>query len=141
MAKKSDVTNLISSVPLFAEFSKRDLRKLGDVLREEWFSAGQDIIREGDAGARFYVIAEGRAKIITKGRARRTLGPGGFFGEMSLIDGSPRTATVRAETQVKALSLSRVAFRSLLEENWSMTQRVLADLCARIRSLDTSPTN
>jgi CRP-like cAMP-binding protein len=136
MAKKSDGA-MLASVPLFEGLSKRELGMVRSHLREEWFNPGEDIVTQGDTGDRFYVIIEGRAKVIVNGRTRRTIGPGGFFGEMSLLDGSTRNATVRAETGVKTLWVGQTNFRSLLRENWSITQKVLADLCARIRSYDS----
>lgn len=132
---------LLASVPLFADFSKRELKALGAYLKESHFNAGEDIVTAGDAGNRFYIIAEGRAKVLVKGRTRRTLGPGGFFGEMSILDGSPRNATVRAETPVHTYWVGTVAFKNLLKENFSITQKILAELCARIRSYDDAHTH
>lgn len=138
MAKKATGADLLTKVPLFEGLSKRELSIMRGHLREEWFNPGEDIVTQGDQGDRFYIITEGRAKVIVNGRARRSVGPGGFFGEMSLLDGSNRNATVRADTAVKTLWLGQVNFRSLLRDNWSITQKVLADLCARIRSYDTA---
>jgi CRP-like cAMP-binding protein len=141
MARGRDGTGLLASVPLFADFSRRELKALEAYLKKAHFNAGEDIVIAGDAGNRFFVIAEGRAKVIVNGRARRTIGPGGFFGEMSLLDGSPRNATVRAETDVHTYWVGTVAFKSLLRENFSITQKILAELCARIRSYDDAHTH
>jgi len=137
MAKGSE-TGLLKSIPLFEGFSSKELKLIASQLHEEWFNEGEDIVRVDDTGGRFYVIAEGRAKVLIGNRSVRIVGPGDYFGEMSLIDDSPRAATVRADTQVKAVWLGRTAFLSLLREHWPMTKKVLADLCARVRAADTS---
>ena len=131
----------IASVPMFAGFSKKDLGRLKAQMKEDWFNAGDNIVEADDEGGRFYVLTEGRAKVVVDGSTVRTLGPGDYFGEMSLIDNSPRAATVTAETDVKTLWLGRVTFMSLLEENWDMTKLVLADLCGRIRDYDRARTS
>jgi CRP/FNR family transcriptional regulator, cyclic AMP receptor protein len=140
MATKTEALNLLKSVPLFEGLSKAELSQVLGHLREEWFATGEDIVRADDASDRFYVITEGRAKVLVKGKSVRTIGPGGYFGEMALLDGSPRSATVRAETQVHTLWLGRLAFLGLLEDNWKMTRKVLADLCGRIRVYDRDHT-
>ena len=136
MPKGKNDIDLLRTVPLFEGFSKSQLSKVAGLLKEDWFNNGEDIVTADDPGGRFYIITEGRAKVIVKGRAVRTIGPGGFFGEMSLIDGSPRAATVRAETDVKTVWLGRNTFLSVLEENWTLTKKVLADLVARLRAMD-----
>lgn len=138
MASKSTSIEWLRSVPLFSELGKGELLKVAAHLREDWFNPGEDIVTAAETDGRFYVITSGRAKVIANGRTVRTIGPGGFFGEMSLLDGSPRSATVRAETQVHTLWLGRVNFLVLLEENWKMAAKVLADLCARVRVADRS---
>jgi CRP-like cAMP-binding protein len=130
------MAELIASVELFKGFSKKDLKLLHAQLKEDWFNAGDDIISAEDEPGRFYIVTEGRASVVVDGEVVRTLGPGDYFGEMALLDNAPRSATVRAETQVKTQWLSRMQFLSLLEENWSMAKVVLADLCARIRRYD-----
>jgi CRP/FNR family transcriptional regulator, cyclic AMP receptor protein len=132
--------NTLSSVPLFGGLSKAELRSVAAHLKEEWFNAGEDIVEADDKGGRLYIITEGRARIIVNGKARRSVGPGDYFGEMSLIDDSPRAATVRAETTVHTVWLGRTNFLSLLQESWPITRKVLGDLCARIRAADKSPT-
>lgn len=138
---KAPSAAMLESVPLFAGLSANERRAVAAHLKEEWFNAGEDIVRADDKGGRLYVITEGRAKIIVNGRSRRTVGPGDYFGEMSLIDDSPRAATVRADTTVHAVWLGRSNFLSLLQESWPMTRKVLADLCARIRTADSSNTH
>jgi len=133
---KSLNTDSLGSVPLFAGLSKSERRSVAGYLKEEWFNVGEDIVRADDKGGRLYVITEGRARVLVNGKNKRSLGPGDYFGEMSLIDDSPRAATVRADTTVHTVWLGRANFLSLLEESWPMTRKVLADLCARVRTTD-----
>jgi CRP-like cAMP-binding protein len=140
MAKKGPAVDWLRGVSLFEDLSQKELKLLLGHLREEWFNAGDEIVRADDPGGRLYIVTEGRAKVLVKGRNKRTLAPGDYFGEMSLIDDSPRAATVRADTAVKTLWLGRQNFLALLEDNWSMTRKVLGDLCQRIRTGDRSET-
>lgn len=134
----ADVTDLLKRVPLFEGLSKRDLRHVAHETREQWFNPGQAIVAEGQAGGAFYLIVEGRANVKVNGRKRSTMGPGDAFGEISVIDRSPRSATVEAETRVKTLAISSHNFMSLLEEHFAIAQKVLLGLCARVRELDKS---
>jgi CRP-like cAMP-binding protein len=133
---KSSNIEVLSGVALFEGFSKRELRFLADQTREVWFNPGQDIVREGGKAGGVFVIAEGNAKLIVGGRARKTLGPGACIGEMSLLDGAPRSATVRANTRLRALQVTSWNFLALLEENWSMARKVMAELSRRVRALE-----
>ena len=133
---KSDHVSALKQVPLFQGLSDRELKSIARDVREEPYSAGQNIVTEGSRAAAFFMIAEGRAKIIQGGKARGTLGPGSYFGELALFDSLPRTATVQAETQVKTLVLSPQSFAGVLAENWAVTKKIFARLAARIRETD-----
>lgn len=133
---KNDLVTALKRVPLFSQCSDRELREIAKDMREELFSAGQDIVREGAAGGPFFVILEGRAKVIINGRTRRTFEPGAYFGELALIDKGPRSATIRADTQVKAMSITSWNFLNLLENNFKLAQKVMAGLAGRVRELD-----
>src|SRR5206468_9397734 len=98
-------------VPLFAHVSQRHIRKIasrGAIVR---FDAGSRIVGVGQSGDAFYVVLDGRGSVL-RGRTRPPvpIGVGGYFGEMALLDGSPRSATVVAETDVACLRISRSAF-------------------------------
>lgn len=136
MAK--DTVALLKEVPLFEGLSRAELKHIARETREQWFQAGQTIVAEGQAGGAFYLIIEGRAHAKVGQKKRGTLGPGDSFGEISVIDRSPRSATVVADTQVKTLAISSHNFISLLEEHFGMTKKVLLGLCSRVRELDRS---
>lgn len=127
---------LLKTVPLFEGLSKKELRYLVKQARTEHIPSGKTVVKEGDPGGRFYIILEGLAKVTIRGRKRSTLARGDFFGEISLIDRGPRSATVLAETNMHTLSLSSWDFLALLEENWPMAKKVLEQLCQRARSVE-----
>lgn len=131
-----DAKGVLKSVPLFSDLSKDELDEVVRVAREELYSQGQDIITEGQKGGPFFCIVEGRASVLVGGEKLNDLGPGSYFGEMALLEGAPRSATVRAETQVKAAAIASWNFLALLEDNWNITKKVLAQLSRRVRDLE-----
>jgi CRP/FNR family transcriptional regulator, cyclic AMP receptor protein len=131
----------LKTVPLFSDCSPRELASLGRFLREVNFPAGREIVKEGQTGTGLHVIVEGETKVMAGDRTRRKLGPGAFFGEISLLDRGPRTATVVAETPVRTLSLSSWNFRAALKEHPSMAVKMLEELASRVRTAGSSPTD
>ena len=130
----------LKTVPLFSGCSTRELASLGRFLREVDFPAGRQIVQEGRTGTGLHVIIEGETKVVVGDRTRRRLGPGEFFGEISLLDRGPRTATVVAETPVRTLTLSAWNFRAALKEHPSMAVKMLEELASRVRSAGSSLT-
>jgi Cyclic nucleotide-binding domain len=132
---------LVAGVPLFASLSTRQLNKVARSMKSLKFSAGQTVIATGDTDARFYLIVDGTAKVVAKGRKRAEVGPGAYFGEMAMIDGEPRSASVVALTDLETLSLSRWNFEALLKEQPSVMLAVLRVLSKRLRECNSSPTD
>ena len=137
MAKPN--ADVLSSVDLFQGLSKRELQKLMSTAKEMLFDEGDTVVAEGDEDGRFYLLLEGTAKIISGRKTLATLGAGDYFGEISLIDGEPRSATVVTTSPVRALTLARWNFRPLLEEQPGVTRKLLVEMCRRVRELDRSP--
>jgi len=140
MARKSPV-QMLAGVGLFEGLSKKELSQVSGTGRRVEFPAGTVIVKEGDDGVGFHLILTGKAKVTVKGRTRSTLGPGKFFGELSLIDRGPRTATVTAETDVTTLSLLSWEFLPLVEKTPSIARKLLLEMCRRIREADKSHTH
>lgn len=140
MAKRGKI-EILKEVPLFEGLAKSNLRSLMREMQEEVYSPGQTIVKEGQAGGRFFVILEGRAKVVIGGKTKSKLGPGDFFGEMSVIDKAPRSATVAAETHIKGLSLTSWNFLAVLEEAWPITRKILTTLSERVGDLEGDPTH
>lgn len=129
----------LEEIPMFKGLSKRDLKYVAGQLRDTGAKAGQSIITEGDVSGALFIITRGTAKVVINGRTRRRLGPGSFFGEISIIDPGPRTATITAETDVDLLSMTSVNFMALLEENWDIAKAVLKTTARRLRDLSKEP--
>ena len=138
MAKKN-AEDVLKSVPLFQGLSKGELKDVASQAREELYSPGQDIITEGQSGGPFFCITEGRAEIFVGGKKIGDYGPGSSFGEMALLEGGKRSATVRAETHVKALAITSWNFLALLQDNWDLTKKILVTLSQRVRDLESEP--
>ena len=123
---------LLSGVPLFARCSKRELRQIASMVDEVDLPAGRELTHEGDPGREFIVLADGIADVEQEGERINTLGPGDYFGEISLVTGVPRTATVTTRSPARALVLSAPAFRSLLRRAPRIRTSVLAAAALRL---------
>lgn len=135
MAKQKSATDLLCKVDLFQELSKSELRKVAALAKPFEFVAGESVTEEGTPGGRFHVIMSGTAKVVGGGRTRATLGPGEYFGELSLIDGEPRSATVIALEPLSTLSIAEWNLRPLLKSQASISYKLLVVLCHRVRSV------
>jgi len=124
---------VLRSVPLFEGMSDDAVATIAGVAEELVYPAGSELTREGYPGESFIVIVTGRASVDVDGQRIRELGAGEYLGEISLIDGGPRTATVTAIESIEALVLPRVAFDRLIDEFPGVRMDVLAALTRRIR--------
>jgi len=130
----------LRKVPLFADLDERELGQVARLFKERRFAAGETVTKEGLGGAAFFLIDAGEAGVTVGGAARSTLGPGDFFGEIALIDGGPRTASVVATTPVTTLTITRQRFRKMLGEDPSIVLAMLEELAKRLRNNERSPT-
>ena len=133
-----DWLNTLAEVPLFEGLSKRHLRRIAKLARIRRFANGAAMVRVGDAGRAFYVLLDGNAKVNRPGRRSVRLGPGAFFGEMALIDDSPRSADVVADGEVLALTVDRPGFTKLLRAEPALSQALLRTLAARLRAAEAA---
>lgn len=130
----------LAASPLFADLSQRDLRRVSRATEVYEFEDGTAIVREGTPSDGFFVILDGKASVRRGGRTIRRMGAGDFFGEIGILDGGPRTATVTAEGTLSALVLLRSEFRGLLAKEPAVAYRILRGTARRLRSLETSGT-
>lgn len=133
LATKKETLERLGAVPLFSDLSKRDLARILENSKETHHLAGQTIVSEGHEGAGFHMILEGRANVVRGGRVVAILGPGEYFGEMALLDGGRRTATVTAETDLVALFLPQWGFKPLVRDNPQMAWKIVVHLTKRLR--------
>ena len=126
----------LQRVQLFADMDRRQTEQIARLLKERRFAKGETVIREGTGGAAFFIIESGEAAVSSKGAALRTLGPGDHFGEVALIDGGPRSATVTATTDLVCYGLTFWEFRPLVERNGTIAWKLLQALAQRLRAAD-----
>lgn len=129
----------LAQVPLFAGLSPRHLKRLSDLTEESRFMEGAKVVRQGDSGDAFFVILEGEAKVLgPSGRVLSRLLPGEYFGEISLLDGGPRTASVVAETPLTMLALSRSSLLRVVQREPAVGVRLLGHVAMMLRRLERS---
>jgi CRP-like cAMP-binding protein len=134
MASKSEVQQLLSEVSLFSGCSKKELAEIASAGKWIDHDAGDVIAREGQRGLGFFLIADGTAEVTIGGARRATLKRGDFFGEISLLDEGPRSATVTAGTPVTLFGLTAWAFKDLIERHPSIALTMLETVASRVRS-------
>jgi CRP/FNR family transcriptional regulator, cyclic AMP receptor protein len=132
----SAVIDHMRKVPLFRGMHASDLETVADRASETNFKDGETVTREGEPGETFYIVIEGRLKVSQHGTLVRELGPGDFLGEISLVDGRPRTATVTAIGPVQALVIRRADFLEMVEWDSAVRLGILMALAERIRKTD-----
>ena len=129
---------VLERLPLFAGLSGKELERIGRLVEEIEVPAGRQLASTGDAGRELFIIVDGRAVVTTaRGRVIR-LRPGDFFGEMSLIDGEPRSANVTAATPMRLLAIGYREFWQMLDESLPIVRKIMRTLCQRIRRAERS---
>jgi voltage-gated potassium channel len=129
---------VLQDLPLFAGVPKRHIRKIAALTREGRFRVGTAIVTEGERADDFFLLLEGRASILRPhGLAPVEIGPGSYFGEIALIDGDVRSATVMADTDVLCLRLSRRPFLKMIRGEPEVALALLRELARRIRDLQS----
>jgi CRP/FNR family transcriptional regulator, cyclic AMP receptor protein len=140
VVNRSEIAKQLQAVPLFSGLTKKELGVVGGVAKEVSASPGDVLAKEGESGVGFFLIVTGTARVVVGGRTRRRLGSGDTFGEIALLDGGPRTATVVAETEMSLLGITAWAFKSLLTEYPSITLKLLEEVASRLRASSSSVT-
>lgn len=129
----------LRKVPIFAACTDEELARIAERAVEIDFRPGRQITRKGDVGTGFYLIVEGEAHVLGGGKTVATFGPGQFFGELSLLDRAPRSATVVAATATKTLGIASWDFLAILEEHHSIALKMLQEVAHRLRVTMDSP--
>jgi CRP/FNR family cyclic AMP-dependent transcriptional regulator len=135
---KKDMLALLGKVPLFEGLSRRELESILAAGKQIVHGEGHDIVEEGATGVGFHLILEGEADVLVGGVPRAKLRAGSYFGEMSLLDGGPRSATVRTVTPVRTLALTSWAFMPLLDKSPSIARKLLLEMSKRLRKVEDS---
>jgi CRP-like cAMP-binding protein len=137
MAADPEIVQALGGTDLFGGLSKKELTSIAGQARLVHHQPGKDITEQGGGAAGFHLIKDGTASVQVSGRDRPGLGPGDYFGEISMIDGQPRSATVHAETEMTTISIPSWSFHPILDEEPEVAKVLLKVLCARLRAAES----
>ncbi len=138
MVARDEKIELLKTVPLFRGLGSSEMQRIGQLVDEVDLPAGRVLMRQGETGAELFAIVDGSARVERDGRPLPDCGPGSVIGEIALIDGGPRTATVTLTTPSRLLVLSRRDFASLMDEFPGVRVQILDTLASRVRTLEES---
>jgi CRP-like cAMP-binding protein len=124
---------LLRRVPLFAGLEKRELEEIAGSMRERRVAAGNTVVEQGAGGAGFFIIDQGEADVLVDGEHRTTIGPGDYFGEIALLTGSDRTATITAKTDMLCYGMTTWDFKPLVEENATIAWKLLTAMAQKLQ--------
>jgi CRP-like cAMP-binding protein len=134
------VIDALKKTPIFAKTSDESLASLLKAAIQKTVQTGTKIVEKGQSGLGFYLILDGKADVMSGGKKLAEIGEGGFFGELSVIDGAPRTADVVAREQTTCLVISQWAMRSIISTHPEIALSMLEELAHRLRVTDESRT-
>lgn len=137
----SDYASALDNVPLFGQLGRKDRELVAGLMQRSAAQPGEELVRQGEPGNELLIIAEGTARVETDGRTVARLGAGEYFGEIALLDGEPRTASVIADSPMSLLVIQKPAFDHLVQSVPGLSQRLIVVLCARLRRQITDPRN
>ena len=137
-SEKDPVIEMLQSTPLWSGLSSQDLKLIVKLSKERGFEIGQTIVSKGEGGIGFYLILAGAVEVRSDGNVLSRLGPGQFFGEMSVLDNQPRSADVVAVEPSRVLILSAWSFKTLISDNPKIALKMLQEFVRRLRNTDKS---
>ena len=126
-------TEVLRKVPLFSGLDNRELEQIANSMRERRVAAGDVVLEQGAGGAGFFVVDEGEADVTVDGSSVGTVGPGDYFGEIALLTGSDRTATVTARTDMVCYGMTPWDFKPLVESNSGIAWKLLTAMAQKLR--------
>ncbi|HEY2740603.1 MAG TPA: cyclic nucleotide-binding domain-containing protein [Gaiellaceae bacterium] len=124
---------MLKRVPLFSGLDQKELLEVASSMRERKFKAGDTVTQEGAGGVGFFVVESGEADVNVGGEAKGSVGPGDYFGEIALINESPRTATLTARTDMVCYGMTPWDFRPLVESNSAIAWKLLTAMAEKMR--------
>ncbi|MGA3406941.1 MAG: cyclic nucleotide-binding domain-containing protein [Candidatus Bathyarchaeia archaeon] len=132
------VIEMLEKAPLWSGLNKKELKSMVSVSRERRFESGHTIVKKGEGGVGFYLILDGTVEIRSDGNTLSKLGPGQFFGEMSVLDNQPRSADVVTVQPSRVLILTAWEFKGLISAKPRIALKMLQELVRRLRNTDLS---
>ena len=139
MSQKKELSEMLADVGLFSRCTSRQRRAIARHAQIAELPAGVDLIKEGEPGDAMFVIVEGNAIITKDGVELTRVGPGAYFGELAILDGEPRSATVVAQTDVKVAVIGIRMFRTLLREYSDLAEQLMIFLAGELRAARATP--
>jgi CRP/FNR family transcriptional regulator, cyclic AMP receptor protein len=128
----TEAVTLLAEVPLFADLEPAELDLIAMVMVERTFPAGEVVTVQGQPADGFFVIAGGEADVTVDGRAVRTMSAGDSFGEIALLMGGERTATITASTELRCYGIAPADFRPLVEGNPTLAWKLMGSMTERL---------
>ena len=135
---REDVIPTLERMPLFRGVPPAEVEQVAAQLDDATYLAGHGVITEGMQGPEFFIILDGTASVLIDGDTVATLGPGDFFGEVAALDGGPRTATVRADTQLRCVTLPVGGLRTFLLDHPVVAVNLVPEIARRFRNATTA---
>jgi CRP/FNR family cyclic AMP-dependent transcriptional regulator len=135
----NDMVDTLRSVPLFADLAARDLKRLAASMKQRSFADGDEVVAEGKGGVGFFVILDGTARVSQNGEDRGQLTVGDYFGEMALIDGNLRLASVHAEGNLRCATMTTWNFRPFVRDHPDVAWALLTAMVKRVRDAQSAP--
>jgi CRP/FNR family transcriptional regulator, cyclic AMP receptor protein len=126
-------SDVLKKVPLFAGLDDRELEQIASTMRERRFAAGETVTEEGAGGAGFFIVEDGEADVTVDGQQRGTIVAGDYFGEIALLTGSDRTATIVARTDMLCWGMTPWDFRPLVESNSTIAWKLLTAMADKLK--------
>jgi cAMP-dependent protein kinase regulator len=136
MSRRNEIADRLAEVPLFSSCTKRERATIARHTEQASLDPDTPLVAEGELGDAFYVVLDGRAGVWRDGRRIGTIEPGGWFGELALLDAAPRNATVVADEPVTVAILGARVFAVLLREIPNMSEKLMRGLARRLREVD-----
>jgi CRP/FNR family transcriptional regulator, cyclic AMP receptor protein len=135
---ESEIVSMLQRVPLFSGLDTKDVRHIAESFKEMKYTPGQIIEKEGEKGVSFFLVTEGSVDIKKGTKTLAKLGPGQFFGEMSLLDSGPRSATAVASesSPTKCLAMTSWTWEAFLQTKPKISIALLKELAKRLRETD-----
>jgi CRP-like cAMP-binding protein len=126
-------SDVLKQVPLFAGLDDRELGQIAASMKERRFQAGDTMTEEGAGGAGFFIVEDGEADVSVDGQPRGQIGPGDYFGEIALLTGSDRTATITAKSDMVCWGMTPWDFRPLVESNSTIAWKLLTAMAEKLK--------
>jgi CRP-like cAMP-binding protein len=134
----STMADSLKTVPLFSELSDKDRKSLSQSMHEKRFSDGQEVVTQGESGIGFFVILDGSARVSVGGQERRTLKPGDYFGELALLEGDSRSASITADGELRCAGMTAWHFRPFIRDHPDIAWALLRELARRLRQAEAA---